>query len=93
LWVLVLLFGLDKPWPTISTAASICATLLLLTIVLAIHRRMGRQSSLARSVVWQWWLGPWDSVGRLVWLPVRLGEAARAAIGMRPSFRETGVDG
>jgi len=27
--------------------------------------------------VWQWWLGPWDPVGRLVWLPVRLGEAWR----------------
>jgi len=93
LWVVVLLFGLDKPWPTISTAASILATLLLLTIVLVIHRRLGHSTKLARNVVWQWWLGPWDSVGRLVWLPVRLPEAARAALGVVPSSRETPSDG
>jgi hypothetical protein len=81
LWVVVLVFGLDKPWKWISTGASIIATLLLLTIVLVIHRRMGRGGKLARNVIWQWWLGPWDSVGRLVWLPVRLPEAARAALG------------
>ena len=81
LWVVVLVFGLDTPWPWISTGASILATLLLLTIVLVIHRRMGRGGKLTRNVVWQWWLGPWDSVGRLVWLPVRLPEAARAAYG------------
>ena len=78
LWVFVLLLGLDKPWPTISTAASILATLLLLTIVIFIHRRMGERRKLHRSVIWHWWLGPWDPVGRLVWLPVRLPEAGRA---------------
>jgi len=76
----VLVLGLDKPWRTISTLASIVATLLLLTIVIVIHRRTGQTSSLPRSVVWQWWLGPWDPVGRLVWLPVRLPEAVRAPV-------------
>ena len=78
LWVFVLVLGLDKPWPTVSTLASSTATLLLLTVVIVIHRRMGNRSKLSRSVVWQWWLGPWDPVGRLVWLPVRLPEAAHA---------------
>jgi hypothetical protein len=93
LWVIVLAFGLDQPWPIISTAASIAATLLLLAIVLVIHRRMGNRSKLTRAVVWQWWLGPWDSVGRLVWLPVRLPEAARAAAGVTPSFGEKPLKG
>jgi hypothetical protein len=66
LWVFVLLLGLD--------------TLLLLTIVIVIHRRVGERHKLPRTVVWQWWLGPWDPVGRLVWLPVRLPEAARALV-------------
>jgi hypothetical protein len=81
LWVVVLALGLHRPWKTISTAASVIATLLLLTIVIAIHRRMGEHKKLHRSIIWHWWLGPWDSVGRLVWLPVRLGEATRAALG------------
>jgi len=89
LWVVVLVFGLDTPWPWISTGASIISTLVLLTIVLVIHRRMGRGGKLARNVVWQWWLGPWDSVGRLVWLPVRLPEAARAALGNASAATET----
>jgi hypothetical protein len=80
LWVFVLVLGLDKPWRMISTLASIVATLLLLTIVIVIHRRTGQTRSLPRSVVWQWWLGPWDPVGRLVWLPVRLPEAVRALV-------------
>jgi hypothetical protein len=80
LWAVVLVLGLDKPWRTISTLASIVATLLLLTIVIVIHRRTGHGRSLPRSVVWQWWLGPWDPVGRLVWLPVRLPEALRVLV-------------
>jgi hypothetical protein len=93
LWVVVLVFGLDTPWPWISTGASVIATLLLLTIVLVIHRRMGRGGKLAKNVVWQWWLGPWDSVGRLVWLPVRLPEAARAALGNAPPLVESQPSG
>ena len=80
LWVFVLLLGLDKPWRTISTVASILATLFLLTIVIFIHRRMGERRKLHRAAIWHWWLGPWDRVGRLVWLPVRLPEAARALV-------------
>ena len=79
LWVVVLTLGLHRPWKTVSTLASVIGTLLLLTIVLVIHRRMGHRDKLAKSIVWQWWLGPWDPIGRLVWLPVRLGEAMHVA--------------
>jgi hypothetical protein len=81
LWVVVLVAGFGRPWKTVSTLTSVIATLLLLTIVLVIHRRMGHHAKLAKSIVWQWWLGPWDPIGRLVWLPVRLGEAWTVAAG------------
>jgi len=81
LWVIVLALGLHKPWHTISTIASISATLLLLSLVIAIHRRMGNNGKLPKEIVWQWWLGPWDEIGRLIWLPVRLPEATRALLG------------
>ncbi len=83
LWVVVLAAGLHSPWKIVSTIASVLATLFLLSIVIAIHRRMGHGDKLTKSVVWQWWLGPWDpvGVGRLVWLPVRIPEAFRAAVG------------
>ena len=76
----VLLVGLDKPWPVVSSVTSAVGTLLFISIVIVIHRRLGQgeRRGLPRDVVWQWWLGPWDAVGRLVWLPVRLPEAARA---------------
>jgi hypothetical protein len=82
LWVVVLVLGLHRPWKTVSTLTSIVATLFLLTIVIVIHRRMGHNAKLSRSIVWQWWLGPWDpvGVGRLVWLPVRIPEAVRAVV-------------
>jgi hypothetical protein len=85
LWVFVLLLGLDRPWPAVSTLASVIATLFLLTIVIVIHRRLGSGRRLPHQVVWQWWLGPWDSVGRLVWLPVRLPEAARVLMRGAPN--------
>ena len=78
LWVVVLLAGLSSPWSLVSTITSVVGTLLFITLVLVIHRRLGEQRRLPLDVVWQWWLGPWDPVGRLVWLPVRLPEALRA---------------
>jgi hypothetical protein len=71
----VFLLGLDRPWPVVSAVASGLGTIILLTLVIVIHRRMGERRALHRDLVWQWWLGPWDPVGRLIWLPVRLGEA------------------
>lgn len=76
----VLLLGFDKPWPTVSTVTSTVGTLFFISIVIVIHRRLGEYRAVPRDVVWQWWLGPWDPVGRLVWLPVRLPEAARALV-------------
>ena len=49
MWVFVLALGLDSPWPTISTVASAVGTLLLITIVIVIHRRLGRAASACRS--------------------------------------------
>ena len=88
LWVVVLAAGLHKPWKTVSTLTSVAGTLFLLTIVLVIHRRMGHRDKLAKSIVWQWWLGPWDPVGRLVWLPVRLPEAVRATTSRAAPVRQ-----
>ncbi len=76
----VLVLGLDRPWPVVSSVTSVVGTLLFISIVIVIHRRLdeGERRGLPRDIVWQWWLGPWDAVGRLVWLPVRLPEAVRA---------------
>ncbi len=79
----VLFLGFGDPWPTVSAVASTVGTLFFISIVIVIHRRIGEHSKLPREVVWQWWLGPWDPVGRLVWLPVRLPEAFRAIGGAR----------
>ena len=57
LWVFVLLLGLDNPWPIVSTMSSVIATLLFITIVIVIHRRLGEHRRLPLNVVWQWWLG------------------------------------
>ena len=81
----VFLLGLDQPWPIVSAVASGIGTLILLTLVIVIHRRTGQRRALPRDLVWQWWLGPWDPVGRLIWLPVRLGEATRALTGASPA--------
>ena len=75
----VFLLGLDQPWPIVSAVVSGIGTILLPTLVIVIHRRMGQRRALHKDLVWQWWLGPWDPVGRLIWLPVRLGEAWRTA--------------
>jgi len=80
LWAVVLALGLRDPWTTVSTIASVAGTLLFITLVIVVHRRLGEHRRLSLDVVWQWWLGPWDPVGRLVWLPVRLPEALRAAV-------------
>jgi hypothetical protein len=69
----------------VSAVASGIGTLILLTLVIVIHRRMGQRRALPKDLVWQWWLGPWDPVGRLIWLPVRLGEATRALTGTSPA--------
>lgn len=80
LWVVVLVLGLGSPWSLVSTIASAVGTLLFITLVMVIHRRLGERRRLPLDVVWQWWLGPWDPVGRLVWLPVRLPEAMHSAL-------------
>jgi hypothetical protein len=78
--VCVLAFGFGDPWPIVSTIVSSIGTIFLISIVIVIHRRLGQRKALPKEVVWQWWAGPWDEVGRLVWLPVRLPEAWHALV-------------
>ena len=45
-------------------------------MVIAIHQRFEvHHGGRARHAVTVWWRGPWDPVGRLIWLPVRLADA------------------
>ena len=81
----VLTLGFGDPWPLVSSVTSAIGTVFFITIVIVIHRRLGEYRAVPRDVVWQWWLGPWDPVGRLVWLPVRLAEAGRAVVHGTPA--------
>lgn len=76
LWIAVLFFGVEKHW-RLSLGTSVVATVIFVVIVIVIRRRIGEARSLPREVAWQLWLGPWDSVGRCVWFPVRFAEAFR----------------
>jgi hypothetical protein len=54
------------------------ATCLLLWMIIATHHRLQiRHGGRSRHVATAWWMGCWDPVGRLVWLPVRLPTALR----------------
>lgn len=56
---------------------SFVATCLLIWMVIIIHRRLQirRGRSTRGHVLSAWWRGPWDPVGRQIWLPVRFGAA------------------
>jgi hypothetical protein len=54
------------------------ATCLLLWMIIATHHRLQiKHGGRSRHVATAWWMGCWDPVGRLVWLPVRLPTALR----------------
>jgi hypothetical protein len=58
---------------------SAAATCLFVVMVIAAHRRLQiYRGSTARHIAAVWWRGPWDPVGRLIWLPVRLPAAWHA---------------
>ena len=84
LWVLTFV-GLvtGNLWLALTSVLSFVATGLLIGLVLVIRRRVGgpRGKRLVGELWSAWWRGPWDPVGRLVWLPARLPHAWRAARG------------
>ncbi len=80
LWLLIAIGLLTSEALVIGVSLlSFTATCLLIAMVIAAHRRLelyhGRTT---RHVATVWWRGPWDPVGRLVWLPVRLPAAWHA---------------
>lgn len=80
LWLLIAIGLLTSEVLVIGVSLlSFAATCLFIGIVIAAHRRFqlyhgGTTRHLARV----WWRGPWDPVGRLIWLPVRLPAAWHA---------------
>jgi hypothetical protein len=80
---LVIAFGLWTGWQAkVSNGVfSLASTVLLVWMVIAVHQRLKiSHGGTTRHIVAAWWMGPWDSVGRVVWLPVRLGEAWRVSL-------------
>ena len=79
LWVLVF-FGVlvGQAWTFGTSLTSAIATALLIWMVVRAHRRLRmHRGGTTRQIAAAWWRGPWDPVGRLVWLPVRLPTAWR----------------
>ncbi len=63
---------------TASLVAS-TATIIFIVLIISTHRRAGRDHRrLHHEVLGAWWMGPWDPIGRQVWLPVRFGAAWRS---------------
>jgi hypothetical protein len=81
LWLLVAIGVLTGLAITIGLSVlSFLATCLLVGMVIVVQRRLElhRGASTRRQVLSAWWRGPWDPVGRQIWLPVRFGAAWRA---------------
>jgi len=79
LWILIAVSILTSEAITIGNSIlSFVATCLLIWMVISIHHRFQiERGGKARHLVSVWWRGPWDPVGRQIWLPVRLGSAWR----------------
>ena len=66
-------------WTITASVVAGTATLIFIALIITTHRRAGRESRrLHREVLGAWWMGPWDPIGRQVWLPVRFGAAWRS---------------
>ena len=79
LWILITVSILTSEAVTIGYAVlSIVATCLFIWMVISIHHRFQIQhGGRTHHVVSVGWRGPWDPVGRQIWLPVRFGAAWR----------------
>jgi len=80
LWLLIAIGLLTSEALVIGVSLlSFAATCLLIGMVIAAHRRLQLyHGGTTRHLATVWWRGPWDPVGRLIWLPVRLPAAWRA---------------
>jgi hypothetical protein len=80
LWLLIAIGLLTSEALVIGVSVlSFIATCLFIGMVIAAHRRLRLyRGGTTRHVATVWWRGPWDPVGRLVWLPVRLPAAWHA---------------
>lgn len=68
-----------QAWTITASVVAGTATLIFIVLIISTHRQAGRESrGLHREVLGAWWMGPWDPVGRQVWLPVRLGAGWRS---------------
>ena len=77
LWLLIAIGLLTSEALVIGVSLlSFAATCLLIGMVIAAHRRLQLyHGGTTRHLATVWWRGPWDPVGRLIWLPVRLPAA------------------
>ena len=80
LWLLIAIGLLTSEALVIGVSLlSFTATCLFIWMVIAAHRRLQLyHGSTTRHAATVWWRGPWDPVGRLIWLPVRLPTAWHA---------------
>jgi hypothetical protein len=80
LWLLIAIGFLTSEALVVGVSLlSAAATCLFVVMVIAAHRRLQiYRGSTARHIAAVWWRGPWDPVGRLIWLPVRLPAAWQA---------------
>lgn len=77
LWLLITVGLLTSEALVIGASLlSFAVTCMLIGMVIATHRRLelyhGRTT---QHLIRVWWRGPWDPVGRLIWLPVQLPAA------------------
>jgi hypothetical protein len=80
LWLLIAIGLLTSEALIVGVSLlSFAATCLFIGMVIAAHRRLQLyRGSTTRHLATVWWRGPWDPVGRLIWLPVRLPAAWHA---------------
>jgi len=80
IWVLIALSILTSDAITIGNSIlSLGATCMLIWIVISTHHRFKiERGGKVRHLASAWWRGPWDPVGRQIWLPVRFGSAWQA---------------
>ena len=80
LWLLIAIGLLTSEALIIGVSLlSFTATCLFIAMVIAAHRRLRiYHGGTTRHMATVWWRGPWDPVGRLIWLPVRLPAAWHA---------------
>jgi hypothetical protein len=79
LWLLIAIGVVTSTVLVIGNSVlSFAATALLAWMVVVMHRRLGHRGSVRRLFATVVWKGPYDPVGRLVYLPVRIPESWQA---------------